>query len=655
MTTTRFGSQGITGLILALGFLLPSASADDGRSIYKKTIHGTVLVKVRFSDMRTSQGTGWVVDKARKLLVTNHHVVQNAELVNVVFPAYADDKAFRNGRPLSSREDYQNKLGLAGRVLDTDADRDLAVIQLEVLPEGTEELKLAAESAGPGERIHSIGNPGASEGMWIHAEGGVRQVYRKHWAEMVGKQAVPCQAWVLETQAPLNHGDSGGPMVNEQGEVVAVVCGGQVMFKGQPVQAINWGIDVREVRAFVDQTTRLLTPKTAADYVLRGERALKRQLFTQAGEDFNAALRLDSNSARAYRNRGLLLRLKGDLQTALADLDRALELDSNDAEAYFQRGLVLWQRGKDSWDKALADYTKAIQRNPAHALAYNNRGFIHESRGDLQPAFADYSQAIAADPNLAAAYTNRGDIYRKRGDYKQAYADYDRAFGIAPSAYCLQQAALTCLDLNEPRQAVNISVLLIKQYHADNAVVFRIQGLGYQRLGNSAAAIESYSEALKRDASHAWTYFQRGQLFEGLGDYRALADYEKAVQLDATWAAKLKTQNRRYLKVVNNYAEPIQVHLYYETLAEQGDWYWYPEAPPEGKDLTFTVEPGKFVFVQNGDLKVQGRRMRIWAEVPQSGKQITTHKDKDVWLCAKEYRSLNRMTFTYTFGQTVKR
>jgi tetratricopeptide (TPR) repeat protein len=643
--------------LLAFGLWHASASAEDGRALYKTTIRGTALVNVRFGDNSRSQGTCWVVDRKRMLLVTNHHVVRSAELVNVIFPAYADDKARKNGSPLSSKDDYQGKLGLTGRVLDTDPERDLAIIQLEILPEGTEELKLAAESAGPGDRVHSIGNPAASDALWVHAEGGVRAVYRKRWSERIGNGTVACHAWILETQAPLNPGDSGGPMVNERGEVVAVVsCGSPALVNGRAVQNVNWGIDVREVRAFVDQTTRLLTPKTAADYVLRGERRLNRRQDDQARKDFDAALRLDSSNARAYRFRGALLRLRGDRDTALADLNRAIELDGRSAETYLERGLVYFEKGKDFWDRAEADDTKAIQLNPAFSAAFNNRGLIHAARGDLGRALADYTQAIEKDPQNAVPYTNRGNIHYRQRAYKEALADYGRALQIAPTGPRMKQAAIICIDVNDPRRAVLLTQEVIKHFPADaDAVTYRVQALGYQQLHEPAAAIASYGEAIRRDQTHAWTYFQRGRLYEEQNDVRALADYEKAVQLDAKWAKELKTYGRRTVTVVNHTGEALRVHLYYETLTTEQKWYWYPEPPPAGKPLTVTVEPGKAVLVRDEDGPIHGRRMRIWAEGATSGTEIATHKDKDVMLCAREYRAAKMMTFTYTFGAAVKK
>ena len=52
---------------------------------------------------------------------------------------------------------------------------DLALIELiDPLPEGTVELKLAADSADPADRVHSIGNPGASGALRVYTSGTVR-------------------------------------------------------------------------------------------------------------------------------------------------------------------------------------------------------------------------------------------------------------------------------------------------------------------------------------------------------------------------------------------------------------------------------------------------------------------------------------------------
>jgi len=70
--------------------------------------------------------------------------------------------------------------------------RDLALIQLEgAIPTEARSLKLSKESPSPGQRVHSVGNPGASGALWVYTPGSVRQVYH-HKFERRLKTAKTC-------------------------------------------------------------------------------------------------------------------------------------------------------------------------------------------------------------------------------------------------------------------------------------------------------------------------------------------------------------------------------------------------------------------------------------------------------------------------------
>src|SRR5207253_10190819 len=113
----------------------------------------------------------WVSDQARRLVITNHHVVRDFDMVEAIFPAY------RDGRVIADRAYYdQVARKYRGKVIHSQPSRDLALIQVEALPPGTVELKLAPESAQPADSTFGLGNPGASEGYWISTIGSVRQV-----------------------------------------------------------------------------------------------------------------------------------------------------------------------------------------------------------------------------------------------------------------------------------------------------------------------------------------------------------------------------------------------------------------------------------------------------------------------------------------------
>ena len=90
-----------------------------------------------------SQGSGVLIDTDRKLAVTNQHVVGKADFVFVSFPV-------RNelGELIGARDYYKdNWLSLAlnghgtwARVIAADAERDIAILQLDFLRENSREI-----------------------------------------------------------------------------------------------------------------------------------------------------------------------------------------------------------------------------------------------------------------------------------------------------------------------------------------------------------------------------------------------------------------------------------------------------------------------------------------------------------------------------------
>src|SRR5260370_28735908 len=89
-----------------------------------------------------------------------------------MFPRYQDD------RLVAEFSAYTDSMIIAAKVLDTDLQRDLAMIQVQELPKGVKELRITAGAVDVGETVHSVGNPGASGTLWIYTSGTVRSVYR---------------------------------------------------------------------------------------------------------------------------------------------------------------------------------------------------------------------------------------------------------------------------------------------------------------------------------------------------------------------------------------------------------------------------------------------------------------------------------------------
>jgi tetratricopeptide (TPR) repeat protein len=95
--------------------------------------------------------------------------------------------------------------------------------------------------------------------------------------------------------------------------------------------------------------------------------------------------------------------------------------DSNSAKAYYNRG-VTWA-DKGDYDRAISDYNKAIELNPNYTKAYNNRGVTWSKKGDYDRSISDCSKAIELNPNCTDAYNNRAVSYYFKGEYDRAWDD----------------------------------------------------------------------------------------------------------------------------------------------------------------------------------------------------------------------------------------
>lgn len=223
-----------------------SPPADTGAAVYQKVLKSTVWVHSDRGGGRLATGSGSLIDRGRRLVLTNYHVVGNVKQATVFFPAFEGTKAVPERKYYTDRA---RQLGIPGEVVEVDKDADLALIRIDRVPEGAVALPLAADSPDPGQTVHSIGNPGKSGALWVYTPGKVRQVYTKKWQAKLDERTVHTfEAKVVETDSPTNPGDSGGPLVNDKGELVGVTQGGAI-----DAQALSIFVDVNEVRKFLNR------------------------------------------------------------------------------------------------------------------------------------------------------------------------------------------------------------------------------------------------------------------------------------------------------------------------------------------------------------------------------------------------------------------
>ncbi len=266
-------------------------------------------------------------------------------------------------------------------------------------------------------------------------------------------------------------------------------------------------------------------------YAVRGELFSKLKRNQEAIADYNQAITINPQDAKAYFNRGVAKSDLGDKAGALADYTQAITINPQLADAYNNRGVAK----SDLGDKAgaIADYNQAITINPQYADAYNNRGNAKSDLGDNAGAIADFTQAITINPQDAYAYYNRGNAKSELGDKAGAIADYTQAITINPQyadAYSNRGVAKSDLGdkagaIADYNQAITINPQDAKTYYNRGNAKFV--------LGDKAGAIADYTQAITINPQYADAYSNRGVAKSDLGDKAgAIADYNQAITIN---------------------------------------------------------------------------------------------------------------------------
>lgn len=231
-----------------------SPKALTGEQINLRLLKSTAfIVTVQEGGSGIGCGSGALIHGSRKLVLTNYHVVGENDRALVFFPEY-DAKKNLVTSP-THYFDNVKKIATRGKVIARSSKLDLAILELENVPSYIVGLPLAGKPAATGASVYSLGGSGVNlrafsgvagdaGALWRFTTGTVRGRHR-HSHQFKDGQKV--EAMILETQSPVNPGDSGGPTVNERGEIVGIVASTSLRD-----QLVSQSIDLTEVREHLE-------------------------------------------------------------------------------------------------------------------------------------------------------------------------------------------------------------------------------------------------------------------------------------------------------------------------------------------------------------------------------------------------------------------
>ncbi|MEQ1770711.1 MAG: trypsin-like peptidase domain-containing protein [Devosia sp.] len=150
-----------------------------------------------FHEQYSSVGTGVVIDEQGTIL-TNFHVARSAPFLRVTFADGTET---------------------AAQLVGAAPENDLAIIKAPMIPENVRPAVItSSETLTPGDEVFAVGFP---FGIGPSASAGVVSGLKREFASE-GDESVTLKD-LIQFDAAANPGNSGGPLVNRDGEVVGLV------------------------------------------------------------------------------------------------------------------------------------------------------------------------------------------------------------------------------------------------------------------------------------------------------------------------------------------------------------------------------------------------------------------------------------------------
>ncbi len=299
-------------------------------------------------------GSGFFIRPGQ--VVTNLHVIRGARRTDV------------------KTLDGKGRVYKVSGLLAVDEEGDLALMRVDMPTDRPRSSELARSLPEEGETVFVIGNPLKLEGS---VSDGIVSAVRE----------VPGVGKIIQTTAPISHGNSGSPIFNLKGEVVGVVT-----VKVTNGQNISLAISSDRVRELKPGTLSSLAEIPAKDKIL----------------DVGEAL---------YRT-GLDSLWLGNYDHAVSYFENAVYRNPKRADAWIQVGYCKVKQGKN--DEAIKAYQQALELEPSSEEILNKLGDAYYYAGRLPEAIQSYKEAARLHPARAEAFYNLALVYFEGGNQRLA-------------------------------------------------------------------------------------------------------------------------------------------------------------------------------------------------------------------------------------------
>jgi tetratricopeptide (TPR) repeat protein len=332
-------------------------------------------------------------------------------------------------------------------------------------------------------------------------------------------------------------GMSGGSVLNDQGELIAIHGRGDVE-KSSTASAINPDIRIKTgfnlgilASVFVPLASKngvRMDVATATNKInnLGSDALVSAAIKMQSGDypgalvELNRSIVADPKKAAAYYMRANIYQSLGDRSQVLSDLNRAIELDTKNASAYYLRGNILY--ANQDYRGAVADFDRTVALEPKYIQAYLMLAITAQVQGDLPTAKVAYTKMIAIDPQNTNAYQNRAGIEIQSHDFPGAIEDLSQLIRIAPNNISAYDTRANLRKATGDVSGAIADYSKIIQLSPNNLRGYSYRAAIYRERKEWALALKDYASMLKINPNETDAYNEQLKIYQELKDNRGI-------------------------------------------------------------------------------------------------------------------------------------
>ena len=328
----------LVGIAITFISWIPVAKALNSEEIYQKTNSAVVLVVAGEKNPK-SFGSGFIISPTGYIM-TDDHVIGKYSVIGV---RTADGESYW------------------AKILYRDSKLDLALIKIEPKKPLQIFFKLEAPSPKVGQKIYIIGNPQGGKSI---TDGIISRLDENDY---------------IQYTAATNPGNSGGPLLNDDGEVIGIV-----QRKVFSLTGINFAMSTSQIRQFIRKNGNL-PPETKKALNAQEEamESIARGNYQKAIELLTHSISLVPGDFNIYTRRGFARYLANDFPAAIQDFNQSIIIHPTSI-AHYNRAAANYRL--NDWSNAISDFTQAITLNQEWGSnislgdAYSFRGLSYQAR-----------------------------------------------------------------------------------------------------------------------------------------------------------------------------------------------------------------------------------------------------------------------------------